>query len=127
MVPEEVESKIQRTNDKTVAGSDSTPDAFVMMMRSSQNKGSLDGRSKRGRDGKVATKTPGGRAAGKLHAVEDARKEMMGMGFEGIAIDRALKVHAHGTLVDLAVAVAACISSADGTCSQKSPIQSLTY
>jgi predicted short-subunit dehydrogenase-like oxidoreductase (DUF2520 family) len=100
------------------AGSDSAPDAFAMMMRSSQKKGSLEGRSKRGRDGKVATKI---RAAGKLHAVEDARREMMGMGFDAAAIDRALKLRAHGTLVDLAVAVAACIS-ADGTCSQKSSI-----
>ena len=101
------------------AGSDSTPDAFAMMMRSSQQKGSLEGRAKRTREGCKVQKQKGQRAA--LHAVEDARRAMMGMGFETAAIDRALNLHAHGTLVDLAVAVAACISSAsDGTCSQKS-------
>ena len=99
------------------AGSDSAPDAFAMMMRSSQKKDSLEGRAKRTRDGCKVQK----QQAGKLHNVKDARREMMGMGFEAAAIDRALKLHAHGMLVDLAVAVAACISSAsDGTCSQKS-------
>jgi hypothetical protein len=102
------------------AGSDSTPDAFAMMMRSSQKKDSLEGRAKRTRDGcKVQKQNDSKRL--KLNNVEDARREMMSMGFEAAAIDRALKLHAHGTLVDLAVAVAACISSAsDGTCSQKS-------
>jgi len=90
------------------AGIDNKTDAFAVMMRS-QTKGSLEGRAKRTREGCKVQK----QQAGKLHDVKDARREMMGMGFEAAAIDRALKLHAHGTLVDLAVAVAACISSAN--------------
>lgn len=90
---------------------DNKTDAFAVMMRS-QKKGSLDWRAKRTRDGcKVQKQNDSKRL--KLNNVEDARREMMSMGFEAAAIDRALKLHAHGTLVDLAVAVAACISSAD--------------
>ena len=49
-----------------------------------------------------------------LQSVDEARAEMVAMGFESRAVERALMLHAHGARIDLAHAVASCISfSAD--------------
>ena len=106
-------------------GSVSKPDAFALMMRGSKKKGGPEGRGKRERDGRKDTpplQTPGQQgAAGKLHAVGDARREMAAMGFQTAAVERALQLHAHGALVDLAVAVAACISLSDASEGAETP------
>ena len=56
-----------------------------------------------------------------LQGVEFARSEMAGMGFSSAVVERVLKLHAIGARVDLAHAVASCItlSDADEAASEK--------
>jgi hypothetical protein len=74
-------------------------DAFAMMMRAPQQ-------SRK----RPAADRPPAPQAGQLQSVTAARAEMSAMGFDAAIIEAALRMHATAARVDLAHAVASCMS-----------------
>lgn len=80
-------------------GGKSGKDAFAMMMRAPQQ-------SRK----RLAADRPPAPPAGQLQSVTAARAEMTTMGFDAAIIEDALRMHATAARVDLAHAVASCVS-----------------
>lgn len=92
-------------------------DAFAMMMSSQQRASAVTRQTPAKRSNPLQQlqhapqPTRAAQPLPHLHSIEDAREEMMRMGFERGAVERALQRHTQGgARVDLAHAIASCIS-----------------